>query len=67
MAVDNTHTKYLHGSDKKAWSNYKDALKAQSQLDNFFVGLGDIPDLKEGEEFEIPTTTNKDKSDKTKK
>lgn len=56
MAVDNTHTKYLKGADKKAWNNYAEALKAQSQLDkleDFFVGAG-LPELKAGEEYDIP-------------
>ena len=64
MAVDNTHTKYLHGSDKKAWSAYKDAVEAQNKLDNFLSGLN-IPELKEGEEFEIPT--KREKKSKNKK
>ena len=45
MAVDNTHTKYLKGADKKAWNNYAEALKAQTKLENFMGGLK-IPDLK---------------------
>ena len=53
MAVDNTHTKYLKGRDKKAWNNYGEAYKAQTKLDNFFNGFN-VPNLKEGEEFEIP-------------
>ena len=48
MAIDNTHTKYLHGADKKAWSNYKDAIESQNKLENFMGGLG-LPKLKEGE------------------
>ena len=63
MAVDNTHTKYLKGADKKAWNNYAEALKAQTKLENFMGGLK-IPDLKEGEEFEVPV--NKNKSNKSK-
>ena len=39
MAVDNTHTKYLKGSDKKAWERYKEELEAQQKnmafLDSF--------------------------------
>ena len=39
MAVDNTHNKYLKGSDKKAWERYKKELEAQAKtqafLDNF--------------------------------
>ena len=53
MAVDNTHTKYLKGSDKKAWENYKSAYESQKKLDNFMSGFK-VPDLKEGEEYEIP-------------
>ena len=58
MAVDNTHTKYLKGADKKAWSNYKEALEAQSKLENFFDGMN-IPELAEGEEYEIPVHRKK--------
>lgn len=54
MAIDNTHTKYLKGKDKKAWEGYKDALESQHKLDNFMSGLGDVPDLAEGEEYIIP-------------
>ena len=61
MAVDNTHTKYLKGADKKAWNNYAEALKAQNKLDNFLDSLGKLPDLKEGEEYEIPVRHNKPK------
>ena len=57
MAVDNTHIKYLKGSDKKAWNNYAEALKAQTKLENFMGGLK-IPNLKAGEEFEIPVRKN---------
>ncbi len=60
MAVDNTHTKYLHGSDKKAWNNYSEALKSQRKLENFMSGFN-IPDLKEGEEYEIPVRKNNKK------
>lgn len=65
MAVDNTHIKYLKGSDKKAWNNYGEALKAQTKLDNFLDGLN-VGDLKDGEEFEIPVNKN-NKKVKTKK
>lgn len=64
MAVDNTHTKYLKGADKKAWNNYSEALKTQKKLENFVDGLfgsNKIPQLKEGEEFEIPVRKNKNK------
>ena len=53
IAVDNTHTKYLKGRDKKAWNNYGEAYKAQTKLANFFSRIN-VPDLKAGEEFEIP-------------
>ena len=61
MAIDNTHTKYLHGSDKKTWANYKDALESQKKLENFMGGFGDVPDLKEGEEYIIPMRKGKAK------
>lgn len=54
MAVDNTHTKYLKGRDKKVWTNYKEALESQRKLENFMAGFGKFDDLKEGEEIEIP-------------
>lgn len=60
MAVDNTHTKYLHGADKKVWNNYKEALTAQRKLDNFLGGMN-IPKLKKGEEYEIPMKKEKKK------
>ena len=53
MSIDNTHTKYLKGRDKKAWNGYKDALEAQRKLDNFIGGFN-FPELDEGEEFDIP-------------
>ena len=53
MAIDNTHTKYLRGSDKKAWNNYKEALEAQKKLESF-LGKFKAPQLKEGEEYEVP-------------
>ena len=58
MAVDNTHTKYLKGSDKTIWNNYKDALEANKKLENFYKGLN-IPKLKDGEEYEIPVKKKK--------
>jgi len=69
MAIDNTHTKYLKGSDKKVWNNYKEAHDAQSKLDNFMSGLR-VPknlknNLKKGEVIDIPI--NKNRSKKTKK
>lgn len=54
MAVDNTHTKYLKGTDKKAWENYKEAYEAQRKLEGFFNKIGAPKDLKAGEELEIP-------------
>ena len=54
MAVDNTHTKYLKGADKKACNDLKAAYEAQQKLENFMSGLGVHDDLKEGEEIEIP-------------
>lgn len=53
MAIDNTHTKYLRGSDKKAWNNYKEALEAQKKLESF-LGKFKAPQLKDGEEYEVP-------------
>jgi len=44
MAVDNTHTKYLHGADKKAWTNYKEAYEAQAKFDNFIKGFDKVED-----------------------
>ena len=59
MAVDNTHTKYLKGTDKKAWQNYKEAYDAQQKLENFFSKIGAPKDLKAGEELEIPVNKGK--------
>ena len=61
MAIDNTHTKYLHGSDKKAWNNYKDAYEAQQKLEKFMDGFKLPVDLKDGEEYEIPVRKNNKK------
>jgi hypothetical protein len=60
MAIDNTHTKYLRGADKTAWTNYKEALETQAKFQNFFDGLH-VPELKEGEEYEIPVRKGKKK------
>lgn len=60
MAMDNTHTKYLHGSDKRAWNNYAEALKAQKKLDGFISDLK-VPELKDGEEYDIPVRRNNNK------
>lgn len=55
MAIDNTHTKYLKGRDKKAWNDYKKAYEAQQKLEKFYDGcLGKYKTLKAGEEYEIP-------------
>ena len=59
MAVDNTHTKYLKGNDKKAWENYKEAYEAQQKLDNFISSLGIPQDLKAGEVYDIPVKKKK--------
>lgn len=65
MAVDNTHTKYLRGSDKKSWNNYADALKAQKKLGNFLDGFA-LPKLKDGEEYEVPVRKTGDKKNNKK-
>ena len=52
MAVDNTHTKYLKGKDKKAWNDYHNIIKAQEGFEGFLNSLA--VGLKEGEEKEIP-------------
>ena len=54
MAVDNTHTKYLKGKDKKAWNGYKEAYEAQNKLENFINGLKPQRKLKKGEVVDIP-------------
>lgn len=59
MSVDNTHTKYLKGADKKTWNDFKSAYEAQQKLDNFMNGFGIGKDLKEGEEIDIPVNKNK--------
>lgn len=61
MAVDNTHTKYLKGVDKKTWNDFKSAYDAQQKLDSFMAGFGVHDDLKAGEEIEIPVNKNKKK------
>jgi len=58
MAVDNTHTKYLKGKDKKVWNNLGEAYKAQDGLENFMRGLG-AKNLGEGEEYEVPVKQKK--------
>lgn len=66
MAVDNTHTKYLKGADKKAWNDYKEAYEAQSKLENFMNSFSLPSDLKEGEEIEIPVRRGKKPKGKKK-
>ena len=61
MAVDNTHTKYLKGADKKAWNNYKDAYDAMQKAENFMDSLKMPKDLAEGEVYEIPVHKNNKK------
>ena len=64
MAIDNTHTKYLHGSDKKAWNNYKEALEPQKKLENFGKSITkglNVENLAEGEVRSIPLKKNKNK------
>lgn len=65
MAVDNTHTKYLKGSDKKVWENYKEALEAQKKLENFMSGFK-TPKLKKGEVYDIPAGGRKEKNKRKK-
>lgn len=60
MAVDNTHTKYLKGNDKKAWNGYKEAYEAQQKYENFLSGFNAPKDLKEGEVIDIPVRKAKE-------
>ena len=60
LAVDNTHTKYLKGTDKKAWNGYKEAYEANKHLETFMGGLG-ANNLKAGEEMDIPVNKGKKK------
>ena len=60
MAIDNTHTKYLKGADKKAWENYKDAYDASKKMEKFINGFN-IKNLGEGEEYEIPVRRGRHK------
>ena len=64
MAVDNTHTKYLKGADKKSWNDYKSAYDAQQKLENFMAGFGVHGDLKAGEEMELPVRHDNKKKHK---
>ena len=61
MAIDNTHTKYLRGTDKKAWNNFKEAYEAQKKLEKFFSSIGAPKNLAAGEEMEIPVRQQKGK------
>lgn len=62
LAVDNTHTKYLKGRDKKAWEGYGETLKAQNKLENFLNSK-----LPNGNgEWEAPVKNNKKKKNRTK-
>ena len=63
MAVDNTHTKYLKGTDKKAWNGYKEAYEANKQLETIMGGLG-ANKHKAGEEMDIPVNKGKKKNKK---
>ncbi len=65
LAVDNTHTKYLKGRDKRVWENYKSALESQKKLDNLFDSFN-VPELEDGEEYEIPVRKNKNKKKESK-
>ena len=62
MAIDNTHTKYLKGSDKKAWNNYKEAYEAQSKFERFMSGF-DTKNLGEGRQ-DIPLNNKNKKTTK---
>jgi hypothetical protein len=60
MSVDNTHIKYLKGKNKKVWKDYGDAIKATKQYDNFFDNITKgVPNLNEGEEYDIPIRKKK--------
>jgi hypothetical protein len=65
MAVDNTHTKYLRGDDKKAWQKYKEAYESMKKLENFVDSLKAPKNLKAGEEYEIPVRKNTKKKKET--
>lgn len=59
MSIDNTHTKYLKGHDKKVWNNFKSAYEAQNKLASFldaFSSFGD--DMGDEEEIEIAPNVN---------
>ena len=60
LAVDNTHTKYLKGADKKAMETYKEAYNAQRSFDSFMDGLG----VSDGSgRKDIPLKSNRKKKD----
>lgn len=63
MAIDNTHTKYLKGKDKKIWNDYKETFDAQRKLDSFGESLLskiDLEKLQGGEVIDIPIRHKKD-------
>lgn len=62
MAVDNTHTKYLKGADKKAWNTYKEAYEAQVKFENFMSGLAPDTDGKKHGRRDIPVNKNRKKN-----
>ena len=67
MSIDNTHTKYLKGKDKKAWSGFKDAYESAQRYANFTKGLS-MPDMGGAKEIEIPIRKpSKEKDNKTTK
>ena len=67
MAIDNTHTKYLKGRDKKVWNGFKETYEAQQKLENFMAGFKIPENIKDGEEIEIPVRkNNKKKKNKEK-
>ena len=59
LAVDNTHTKYLKGADKKAMETYKEVYKATKSFDTFFDSLG--VSSGEGGRKDIPVKTDRNK------
>jgi len=53
MAIDNTHTKYLKGSDKKAWAKYKEELENQQK------NMAFLNSFKLDDDGEFTATTNR--------
>lgn len=64
MAIDNTHTKYLKGTDKAAWNGYKEAYDAQRKMETFMSGFKLPKHLGDGEEYDIPIRKKKKKKEK---